>query len=93
MNIGPIIYFIEQLAFLYCLALFVHIILTWLLYFDILNRNNNVVYKVNEVLFRITDPALRFIRRYLPNLNGIDISPIILLLLIQLVVGMLKANF
>ena len=57
-------------------------IFSWLYAFNVVNSRNQVVGMVGNFLFRVTEPALRPIRRYLPDLGGIDISPIILLLII-----------
>lgn len=57
-------------------------IFSWLYAFNVVNSRNQVVGMVGNFLFRITEPALRPIRRLLPDLGGIDISPIILLLII-----------
>ncbi|MBC6405506.1 MAG: YggT family protein [Rhodospirillales bacterium] len=55
-------------------------ILSWLIAFDVINRHNNVVSTLGRFLWKITEPPLRPIRRILPDLGGIDISPMILLL-------------
>ncbi len=55
-------------------------IISWLLAFNVINANNDVVRMVWDFLYRVTEPALRPIRKIMPNLGGIDISPIILLL-------------
>lgn len=55
-------------------------ILSWLVAFDVLNRRNQVVSTVGRFLWRVTEPALKPIRRILPNLGGIDISPVLLIL-------------
>ena len=57
-------------------------IFSWLYAFNVVNPRNQVVMTIGNALFRVTEPALRPIRRFLPDLGGIDISPIILLLLI-----------
>jgi len=57
-------------------------ILSWLVHFGVINTRNQFVSMIGEFLWRITEPALRPIRRFLPNLGGIDISPIILILII-----------
>lgn len=57
-------------------------IFSWLYAFNVVNPRNQFVGTVGNMLFRITEPALRPIRRLLPDLGGIDISPIILLLII-----------
>ena len=57
-------------------------ILSWLVAFNVVNTRNHFVASIGEFLFRITEPALRPIRNILPNLGGIDISPVILILII-----------
>ncbi|MDN2565669.1 YggT family protein [Aquibium sp. A9E412] len=57
-------------------------VFSWLYAFNVVNPRNQFVGMVSDALFRITEPALRPIRRFLPDLGGIDISPIILLLLL-----------
>ena len=65
---------------LYIWVLIINAILSWLVAFNILNTGNRFVYSVLEVSYKLTDPALNLIRRYLPNLGSIDISPVILIL-------------
>jgi len=55
-------------------------ILSWLIAFQVINTRNQFVRQVAEFFFRVTEPALRPIRSILPNLGGIDISPMILIL-------------
>ena len=57
-------------------------VLSWLVAFNVVNTRNQVVATVGEFLFRLTEPLLRPIRSMLPNLGGIDVSPVILILLI-----------
>ncbi|HWK13405.1 MAG TPA: YggT family protein [Rhizobiaceae bacterium] len=57
-------------------------VFSWLYAFNVVNPRNDFVSMIGNMLFRLTEPALRPIRRFLPDLGGIDISPIILLLII-----------
>jgi YggT family protein len=57
-------------------------VLSWLIAFNVVNTHNQVVATIGEFLYRITEPLLRPIRSLLPNLGGIDVSPVILILLI-----------
>ena len=57
-------------------------IFSWLYAFNVVNPRNQFVMTIGNSLFRVTDPALRPIRRFMPDLGGIDVSPIILLLVI-----------
>ena len=61
------------------------VVLSWLVAFNVVNTRHPFVANVAEFLYRITEPALRPIRNLLPNLGGIDISPIILFLIIILI--------
>lgn len=67
---------------LYTWIIIISAVLSWLIAFNVINTRNQFVATVWEMLYRVTEPALRPIRRLLPNLGGIDISPVILLLLI-----------
>ena len=70
---------------LYMLCLFLMAIMSWLLAFNVLNRGNPNVYRAFEFFERITEPALRPIRRIIPPIGGIDISPVILILAITFI--------
>ena len=70
----------DNIISLYIWILIINAIISWLVAFNILNTGNRFVYSVLEVSYKLTSPALNFIRRYLPNLGSIDISPIILIL-------------
>ena len=67
---------------LYSYVVIANVIVSWLIAFNILNTQNRLVYSILELSYRLTDPILNKIRRFLPNLGTLDISPIILLLLI-----------
>ena len=60
-------------------------VLSWLIAFNVVNTRNQVVATIGEMLYRLTEPALRPIRNLMPTLGGIDISPVILILLIILI--------
>src|SRR5471030_1745672 len=70
---------------LYVWLLIASAILSWLIAFNVVNTRNQFVASVADFLYRITEPALRPIRSILPNLGGIDISPVILVLVIILI--------
>jgi len=70
---------------LYVYVVIASAIFSWLYAFNIINSNNQVVAMIGQVLYNLTEPVLRPIRRFMPNLGGIDISPIILLLGIFLI--------
>ena len=60
-------------------------VLSWLIAFNVVNTRNQLVHMVGDFLWRVTEPVLRPIRSIMPNLGGIDISPVILILLIILI--------
>jgi YggT family protein len=70
---------------LYSWAIIISAVVSWLVAFNVVNMRNEVVRSIAMGLYQITEPALRPIRRILPNLGTMDISPIILLLLIMLI--------
>ena len=67
---------------LYIWCLIIQAILSWLVAFNIVNTSNRFVYMVGDFLYRITEPALRPIRSILPSMGGIDLSPVVLILLL-----------
>ena len=73
---------IDTLLSLYMWVLIASAVLSWLVAFNVINTRNRVIYAIGDFLYRITEPALRPIRRILPNLGGIDLSPVVLILLL-----------
>jgi YggT family protein len=78
----PLIGFIVLVIDLFIWVVIAAAILSWLVAFNVVNTNNRVVLTIGDMLYRVTEPALRPIRNILPNLGGIDISPVILILLL-----------
>ena len=70
----------DNIISIYIWILIINAIISWLVAFNILNTGNRFVYSVLEVSYKLTSPALNYIRRYMPNLGSIDISPVILIL-------------
>ncbi len=77
-----IFYLVLQILKLYSYVVIINVILSWLVAFNILNTQNRLVYSILDLSYRLTNPFLAKIRRFLPNLGSLDISPIVLLLLI-----------
>lgn len=71
---------ISQIINLYIWVVIANAILSWLIAFNVVNTQNRFVYAVADILHRVTEPALRPIRRIMPDLGGIDISPVVLIL-------------
>ena len=76
---------IDLALYLYWWIIIASAIFSWLYAFNVVNPRNQFVGSVGNMLFRLTEPALRPIRRYMPDLGGIDISPIVLLLIIYFI--------
>ena len=77
------IFYLElQVLKLYSYVVIANVVVSWLVAFNVLNTSNRFVYSILDFTYRLTDPILNKIRRFLPNLGAFDISPIILLLLI-----------
>ena len=77
-----IFYLLLQVLKLYSYVVIANVVVSWLVAFNVLNTSNRFVYSILDFTYRLTDPILNKIRRFLPNLGAFDISPIILLLLI-----------
>jgi len=75
----------DRVIYLYVWVLIINALLSWLVAFNVLNTQNRFVFSVLEITYKLTDPPLNYIRRFLPNLGSIDISPIVLILLIYFV--------
>lgn len=71
---------------LYTWALILAAVVSTLIAFGVLDGRNRLVWTIGDFLYRVTDPALRPIRRVLPNFGGVDLSPLVALLILQLVV-------
>ena len=70
----------DNIINLYIWVLIIHVIFSWLVAFNVLNTSNRFVYSVLDISYKLTAPPLNFIRKFLPNLGSIDISPVILIL-------------
>jgi len=77
-----LVHLLDNIITLYIWVLVIAAVLSWLVAFNVVNTRNRLIYVMGDFLYRITEPALRPIRRYIPNLGGIDISPVILMLLL-----------
>jgi YggT family protein len=77
---NPFLWLVYTIISLYIYILIAAAVLSWLIAFDVVNPRSPIVANFGEFLYRITEPALRPIRNVLPNLGGIDISPVILII-------------
>jgi len=77
---NPFLWLVDTLINLYIWILIAAAVLSWLIAFNVVNTRNPLVHSIGDFLYRVTEPALRPIRSMLPNLGGIDISPVILII-------------
>lgn len=79
MTLGNLVY---DILGIYSAIIIASAIMSWLVAFGVVNVRNQFIRVIVDLLYRVTEPVLRPIRRFLPNLGGIDISPVVALLLI-----------
>ena len=78
----PILDVIIFLLDFYVYVIIAAVILSWLIAFNVINTRNQIVAMISDFLYRITEPVFRPVRNFLPNLGGIDFSPLVVLLVI-----------
>ena len=71
---------LDSVITIYLWVIIINALLSWLVAFNILNTQNRFVFSVLDVTYKLTDPALNKIRKFMPNLGSIDISPVVLIL-------------
>ena len=74
---------LDSIITIYLWIIIINAILSWLVAFKILNTQNRFVFSVLDATYKMTDPALNKIRRFIPTFGSIDVSPVILILLLM----------
>jgi YggT family protein len=82
-RMNPLLWLLDTVITLYIWVLIASAVLSWLVAFNVVNPYNNVVRAISGALYQLTEPLLRPIRNMLPNLGGLDISPVILILILD----------
>ncbi|NWH08725.1 MAG: YggT family protein [Alphaproteobacteria bacterium] len=81
----PIYWFIDSLLLFFILAIFVRVLMSWLINFDVADRGNPAIRAIDDASVGLTDwafrPVRRMLQRFLPDLGGVDVAPLIVLLL------------
>jgi YggT family protein len=90
---NPVHWLIDTVIGLYIWVVIASVVLSWLVAFNVINTRNSFVHQIGDFLNRATEPALRPIRSFLPNLGGIDISPLVLILLLIFIRRLLAQLF
>ena len=78
-----ILILLDSVVSIYIWILIINAILSWLIAFSVLNTSNRLVYSLLDISYKLTDPLLKPIRNFLPNLGNVDISPVVLILLLM----------
>ena len=78
-----------QIINLFQLILIVYIIGTWLINFNIINTGNRFVYSLMEAMYRLCEPSLNLVRKYIPTFGSIDLSPIVVYLALWFIKSLL----
>jgi YggT family protein len=92
-KMNSLISLIATVIQIYIYILVASAVLSWLIAFNVVNMRNQFVAMLAEALWRLTEPALRPIRRFMPNLGGLDLSPIVLILLLIFIQNLLFEYF
>jgi len=77
---NSILILFNDIVRLYIWVLIINAVASWLVAFNIINTSNRFVYSILKISYKLTDPPLKFIRSFIPNLGTVDISPVILIL-------------
>jgi len=77
-----LIWLIDTVLAIYIWIVIASAVLSWLVAFNVVNTRNRFVYVVGDALYRLTEPVLRPIRRIVPSVGGLDLTPVILILLL-----------
>ncbi|OFX14811.1 MAG: hypothetical protein A2516_04670 [Alphaproteobacteria bacterium RIFOXYD12_FULL_60_8] len=83
--IGPLFAIIDIVLSLYMWAFILSAVLSWLIAFGVINTYNRFVYSVTDFLYRITEPALKPLRKVIPNFGGVDLTPMAAILIIYFI--------
>ena len=87
-------YIIYQILNLYKYSVIVYVIISMLISFNVININNQFISIIMNFLFKLVEPSLRIIRRIIPNFGSIDVTPVILIILIESILYIItKYNF
>ena len=83
---------IDKVIGLYMFVVVISVVLTWLVQFKVVNTSNQMIYMIGDFLYRITEPLLKRIRSVVPAVGGIDLSPLILLMVLWFIQVQVRNN-
>ena len=84
---------LDSVITIYLWIIIINAVLSWLVAFNVLNTQNRFVLSVLDVTYKLTDPALNKIRRFIPTFGSIDISPVILILFLMFLINLIFEAF
>jgi len=87
--LGPLLQVILVVLNLYVWVIIIGVILSWLIAFNVVNSYNRFVHMIGDLTYRLTEPLLAPIRRVLPNLGGLDLSPLVVILGVMFLRGVI----
>ena len=76
-------FLLDSIITIYLWIIIINAILSWLVAFNVLNTQNRFVFSVLDATYKLTDPALNKIRRFIPTFGSIDVSPVVLILILM----------
>jgi YggT family protein len=82
--LNPLIWLVDTVLGLYTFVIIAAVVASWLIAFGVLNTGNQLVRQIVQVLYALTEPLFRRVRRFIPPIAGLDLSPIIVLIGIEL---------
>tara|TARA_Y100000746_G_C15055954_1_gene265735 strand:- start:60 stop:341 length:282 start_codon:yes stop_codon:yes gene_type:complete len=91
--VNPFIWLILTIIDLYMWVVIINVVMSWLIAFNVVNPSNRLVYMIGDFTHRFTEPVLRQIRQFVPNIGGMDISPVLLLIGLVFVQRLILWNF
>lgn len=83
---------IDTVISIYIWIIILHVILSWLVAFNVVNMRNRVVYLIADALYRLTEPVMRPVRRVIPAVGGFDLSPVVVILLLVFIRNLLLVD-
>jgi len=83
---------VDTIISIYIWIIILHVILSWLVAFNVVNTRNRVVYLVADALYRLTEPVMRPVRRIIPAVGGFDLSPVVVILLLVFIRNLLLVD-
>ncbi|HTP77534.1 MAG TPA: YggT family protein [Rhizomicrobium sp.] len=81
--LNPLIWLVDTVLWLYTLVIISAVVASWLIAFGVLNTGNQLVRQIVQTLYALTEPVFRRVRRFIPPIGGLDLSPIIVLIGVQ----------